>query len=117
MSPPSLPTKDSVLGTALVPLQYPTGRGAETAVEFAVNPAHFHSAFAADLAAGQAAIMAATQRPVAELAFSEPSGVPAWKALPAWQWLLPATGRPGAMSSVPWPGVPGRPSPRSRAPT
>src|SRR5438128_10817721 len=35
-------SKDSVLNTALVPLQYPTGRGAETAVEFAVNPAHFH---------------------------------------------------------------------------
>ncbi len=28
--------------------------------------------------------MAATQRPVAELAFSEPSGVPAWKNLPSW---------------------------------
>ena len=28
--------------------------------------------------------MAATQRPVAELAFSEPSGAPAWKALPSW---------------------------------
>ena len=28
--------------------------------------------------------MVATQRPVAELAFSEPSGVPAWKTLPAW---------------------------------
>ena len=40
-------SKDSVLSTALVPLQYPTGQGAETAVEFAVNPAHFHDAFAA----------------------------------------------------------------------
>jgi hypothetical protein len=28
--------------------------------------------------------MAATQRPVAELAFSEPSGPPAWKSRPSW---------------------------------
>lgn len=77
-------SKDSVLNTALLALQYPTGQGAQTAVEFAVNPAHFHDAFAADLPVEQAAIMAATQRPVAELAFSEPSGVPTWKTLPSW---------------------------------
>jgi pimeloyl-ACP methyl ester carboxylesterase len=77
-------SKDSVLNTALVPLQYPTGQGAETAVEFAIDPEKFHDAFAADLPAEQSAVMAATQRPVAELAFSEPSGEPAWKALPAW---------------------------------
>ena len=28
--------------------------------------------------------MAATQRPVSELAFSEPNGEPAWKKLPSW---------------------------------
>jgi pimeloyl-ACP methyl ester carboxylesterase len=28
--------------------------------------------------------MAATQRPVAELAFSEPSGPPAWESRPSW---------------------------------
>src|SRR3954470_18674030 len=44
-------SKDSVLLTALVPLQYPTGDGAETAVEFAIDPAKFHDAFAADLPA------------------------------------------------------------------
>src|SRR5438067_10027994 len=32
-------SKDSVLTTALVPLQYPTGQGAGTAVEFAIDPA------------------------------------------------------------------------------
>jgi hypothetical protein len=31
--------------------------------------------------------MAATQRPLAELAFSEPSGTPAWKSLPSWTVL------------------------------
>ena len=69
-------SKDSVLNTALVPLQYPTGQGSETAVEFAIDPTKFREAFAADLPAGQTAVMAVTQRPVAELAFSEPSGVP-----------------------------------------
>ncbi len=77
-------SKDSVLNTALMPLQYPTGQGSETAVEFAIDPEKFHDAFAADLPAEQTAVIAATQRPIAELAFSEPSGVPAWKALPAW---------------------------------
>ncbi len=61
-------SKDSVLTTALVPLQYPIGDGAETAVEFAIDPAKFHDAFAADLPPEQTAVMAATQRPVAELA-------------------------------------------------
>jgi pimeloyl-ACP methyl ester carboxylesterase len=77
-------SKDSVLNTVLMPLQYPTGGGEQTAVEFAIDPAKFHDAFAADLPPEQTAVMAATQRPVAELAFSEPSGEPAWKTLPAW---------------------------------
>ena len=95
-------SKDSVLSSALVPLKYPTEQGAETAVEFAINPAHFHDAFAADLPADlpaeQTAIMAATQRPVAEGAFSEPSGVPAWKTLPS--WAVVATGDKAAGSDV-----------------
>ncbi|MEA2618384.1 MAG: hypothetical protein QOE72_4167 [Chloroflexota bacterium] len=77
-------SKDSVLNTVLVPLHYPTGRGAETAVEFAVDPAKLHDAVASDLPAELTALAAAAQRPVAELAFSEPSGVPAWKTLPSW---------------------------------
>jgi hypothetical protein len=39
----------------------------------------FHDAFAADLPTEETTVMAAAQRPVAELAFSEPSGAPAWK--------------------------------------
>jgi pimeloyl-ACP methyl ester carboxylesterase len=80
-------SKDSVLNSALVQLQYPTGDDGETAVEFAIDPAKFHEAFAADLPAERTAVMAATQRPVAELAFSEPSGTPAWKSLPSWTVL------------------------------
>jgi pimeloyl-ACP methyl ester carboxylesterase len=77
-------SRDSVLLTALVPLQYPTGNGTETATEFAIDPAKIQEAFAADLSASQNAIIAATQRPIAEVAFAETSGVPAWRTLPAW---------------------------------
>ena len=91
-------SKDSVLNAALVTLHYPTGQGGQTAVEFAINPAQLQAAFAADLSAEQTAIMAATQRPAAELAFSEPSGVPAWKTLPS--WAVVATGDKAAGADV-----------------
>jgi pimeloyl-ACP methyl ester carboxylesterase len=77
-------SKDAVLGSALVPLHYPAADGGEPAVEFAIDPAKFHDAFAADLPDEEAAVMAATQRPIAELGFSDPSSAPAWKDLPSW---------------------------------
>ena len=80
-------SRDSVLGTAQVALQYPTRDGAGTATEFEVDPAKLHDVFAADLPVEQAAVMAATQRPVSELAFTEPSGPPAWRSLPSWTVL------------------------------
>ena len=91
-------SKDSVLTSALVQLQYPTGEGSETAVEFAIDPEKFHDAFAADLPAEQTVVMAATQRPIAELAFSTPSGAPAWKNLPS--WAVVATGDKAAGADV-----------------
>ena len=80
-------SRDSVLSTAQVALQYPTGDGAGTATEFAIDPAKLHDVFAADLSEEEAAVLAATQRPVSELAFSEPSGPPAWRSLPSWTVL------------------------------
>jgi pimeloyl-ACP methyl ester carboxylesterase len=77
-------SKDSVLGTAQIALHYPSPSGGEPGVEFAVDPAKFHDAFASDLPVEQAAVMAATQRPVAEAAFSDAAGEPAWKRLPSW---------------------------------
>ena len=91
-------SRDSVLSTAQVPLDYPTGQGEETAVEFAIDPEKFHDAFAADLPEKQTAVMAATQRPVSELAFSEPNGEPAWKKLPS--WAVVATGDKAAGTDV-----------------
>ena len=80
-------SKDSVLNEVLVPLQYPTGHNGETATEFIIEPSKLHEAFAADLPPERTAVMAVTQRPISELAFSEPSGTPAWKSLPSWTVL------------------------------
>jgi len=75
-------SKDSVLGSALVPRQYPTASG--TGTEFVIDPAKARDAFAADLTDAQAKLIGTIQRPVADLAFGEPTGVPAWKTLPSW---------------------------------
>ena len=75
-------SKDSVLGSALVPRQYPTGSGMGT--EFLIDPAKARDAFASDLSDVEASLVGVVQRPVADLAFGEPSGVPAWKKLPSW---------------------------------
>jgi len=82
-------SKDSVLGTALVPRQYPTDDGG-SATEFFIDPAKVRDAFAGDLSDQQAALIAATQRPVSELGFSESNGPPAWKHVPS--WAVVATG-------------------------
>jgi pimeloyl-ACP methyl ester carboxylesterase len=90
-------SKDSVLNSALVPRQYPAANGG-TATEFYIDPAKARDAFAGDLSDQQAALIAATQRPVADAAFSEPTGPPAWKHLPS--WAVVATGDKAAGSDV-----------------
>ncbi len=89
---------DSVLNTALVQYQYPEGQGPETAVELVVDPAKFHDAFASDVSEKEAAVMAATQRPIAAQAFGEPTGTPTWKTLPS--WAVVPTGDKAAGSDV-----------------
>lgn len=44
----------------------------------------FHDQFAADVSTADAALMAATQRPVTEAALNEKFGTPAWKHIPSW---------------------------------
>lgn len=44
----------------------------------------FHAQFAADVPSAQAALMAATQRPIAEAALNEKAGNAAWKTIPSW---------------------------------
>jgi pimeloyl-ACP methyl ester carboxylesterase len=90
-------SKDSVLNSALVPHHFPTGNGGQ-AVEFAIDPAKFRDAFAADLPSELTVQMAATQRPVAEAAFSERTGTPAWKDRRS--WAVVATGDKAAGADV-----------------
>jgi pimeloyl-ACP methyl ester carboxylesterase len=47
----------------------------------------FAQCFANGLPASQAAVLAATQRPIAFSAGSDPSGVPAWKTTPSWSLI------------------------------
>jgi pimeloyl-ACP methyl ester carboxylesterase len=77
-------SKDSLLGPAQLELKYPTGQGTATASEFLVDPAKFHAVFAADLPADEAAVLAATQRPVAAAAFADPATGAAWQTRPSW---------------------------------
>jgi pimeloyl-ACP methyl ester carboxylesterase len=91
-------SKDSVLNGVLVGRRYPTGRGTDTELEFSIDPERFHDAFASDVSEEQARVMAATQRPVSALAFSEKTGTPAWRTLPS--WAVVATGDKAAGSDV-----------------
>jgi pimeloyl-ACP methyl ester carboxylesterase len=89
-------SKDSVLNSALVPRQYPIAGG--TATEFYIDPAKAREAFAGDLSDEQAGLIAATQRPVADAAFGEPNGPPAWKHIKSWSVV--ATGDKAAGTDV-----------------
>jgi pimeloyl-ACP methyl ester carboxylesterase len=80
---------DSLVGPALRPAQFPTGDSAAPGTEFYVDPASFPAVVAADLPAEQAAVLAASQRPVSAMAFGEPSGPVGWKSLPSWAAISP----------------------------
>lgn len=88
---------DSALNPALQQSTYPTGDGT-TAVELLVDPARFPAVFGGDLPPEQAALLAATQRPIAASAFGEAAGPPAWRARPS--WAVVATGDKAAGTDV-----------------
>ena len=71
----------STLADALV--AYPVSSGG---VEFAIKHEAFHRQFAADVPAAQAAVMAATQRPVTQAALSDglPADTAALRDVPSW---------------------------------
>lgn len=81
---------DSQVGPALRPTSYPTNSSSQPGAEFTIDPAAFHEVFCADLPAEQAAIMAVSQRPLAELAFGEATHDPAWRTLPSWAIISPS---------------------------
>ena len=56
--------------------------------ELTIDPGKYHSVFAADVPAEDAALGARTQRPVAALGLGEPLAVePAWRRVPSW-WVF-----------------------------
>jgi pimeloyl-ACP methyl ester carboxylesterase len=71
----------STLGEALT--GYPVATGGN---EFAIRREVFHQQFCADVSAAEAALMAATQRPVTEAALGTglPTDRPAWRTVPSW---------------------------------
>jgi pimeloyl-ACP methyl ester carboxylesterase len=70
----------STLGDALQPVPRSDGT-----TDLLIAPERFHDQFAADVPEGEAAQMAATQRPVTLQALEEPAGDrPLWKELPSW---------------------------------
>jgi len=58
--------------------------GAPGDLDLYLKPSLVPGCFANGLPASQAAVIAATQRPLAASAFTEPSGPPAWKTIPSW---------------------------------
>ena len=74
------PSSGSTLGDALAPVPRSDGT-----TDLYIRREAFHEQFAADIPAGDAARMAAAQRPVTQEALTEPSGdAPLWKQLPSW---------------------------------
>ncbi|WJV44770.1 alpha/beta fold hydrolase [Streptomyces flavofungini] len=55
-----------------------------TGTEVMLDPAEFADAFAADVPPKTAALMAASQRPIAAEAFGQPARQAAWKTIPSW---------------------------------
>ena len=53
-------------------------------VDTYIKPSLVPGCFATGLPPGQAAVIAATQRPLAASTLQEPSGTPAWKTIPSW---------------------------------
>jgi pimeloyl-ACP methyl ester carboxylesterase len=49
-----------------------------------IDEAGFHEAFAADIDAKEAAIMASVQKPLSVTSYTDKSGDPAWKTIPSW---------------------------------
>lgn len=70
----------STLGPTLAP-PVPLPDGSK---DLYIQPARFHAQFAADVSAGEAALMATNQRPVTEAALNEKANAADWKSVPSY---------------------------------
>ncbi|MBO1329844.1 alpha/beta fold hydrolase [Streptomyces sp. VRA16 Mangrove soil] len=73
----------STLPDALDPVTYQQADGS-TATDLYIRQDKFRHQFAADVPAGQAALMAAEQRPIAQAALEEKATTAAWRTKPSW---------------------------------
>ncbi|QNP75461.1 alpha/beta hydrolase [Streptomyces roseirectus] len=73
----------STLPGALDPVTYQQADGS-TAIDLYIQQDKFRQQFAADVPAGEAALMAAAQRPIAQAALEEKATTAAWKTKPSW---------------------------------
>ncbi len=71
-------------GSTLGPTLAPPVLLAGGAKDLYIRQDKFNAQFCADMPAADAAVMAATQRPILEAAFNEAAGTPAWKTIPSW---------------------------------
>lgn len=69
----------STLGDTLETVPLPDGT-----TDLYIRQEEYQGQFAADVSAEQAALMAATQRPLRDVALDEGSGPPAWREIPSW---------------------------------
>ena len=69
----------STLGETLKTVPLPDGT-----TDLYIRQEEYHQQFAADVSAERATLMAATQRPLRDVALNEGSGPPAWKDVPSW---------------------------------
>jgi len=83
-------SRDSIIAPALLRRGFVMETGDGNAVELYIAPSSFHRVFASDLPEAQAAVLAASQRPLAESAVAEKSRAAAWRWLPT--WAVVATG-------------------------
>ncbi|GGQ54115.1 alpha/beta fold hydrolase [Kitasatospora griseola] len=73
----------STLAGALDPAPYPLPDGS-TGTDLYIRQGKFRAQFAADVPAEKAALAAATQRPIAQAALTEPAIAAAWQTVPSW---------------------------------
>ena len=71
------------LGDAVNPVPFPLPDGS-TGTDLYIQQDKFHAVFAADVAPDVAALMAATQRPIAATALEDIATKAAWKTIPSW---------------------------------
>lgn len=85
MQPPPGASPSCLLGDPSTIFNFVPYPGAQNGdVDLYIKPEVFPSCFANTIAAKQAAVLAASQRPITFSAGAEPSGPPAWKTIPSW---------------------------------